>query len=314
MIGEAGVSMVPNGFSADGFLVDDELQVPLSFHRVDSLEIEYQPRRREPKFISKYLMGEKLGEGAYSKVKEVLDTETLERRAAKIMKVKRLRRIPRGEQNAQREIQVHRKLRHENVVRLIDVFFIEEKEKFYMIMEYCPVVLKELLDSVPTMRLPIWQSAEYFRQLMCGLEYLHAHGIIHYDIKPGNLLLDNAGVIKITDFGVSEELDRFRNDDICDKSQGTPTFQPPEVADIKSQTIYGFKLDVWSSGVTLFNITTGEYPFAGENVYRLFENIVKCEFSFPDHLDDDLLMDLITQMLQKDPIQRASVQKIKSHG
>lgn len=308
--------MLPNGFTNEppAFMLDEEFAIPLSFNRVDSLEIEYQPRRREPKFISKYLMGEKLGEGAYSKVKEVLDTDTLERRAVKIMKVKRLRRIPRGEENVQKEIQVHRKLKHENVVRLIDVFFIEEKEKFYMIMEYCPCVLKELLDSVPTKRLPIWQSAEYFQQLIHGLEYLHGRGIIHSDIKPGNLLLDNAGVIKITDFGVSDELDRFRNDDICDKSQGTPPFQPPEVADTKSHTIYGFKLDVWSSGVTLYNITTGEYPFAGENVYRLFENIVKCEFSFPDHVEDELLIDLIRRMLQKDPIERLSVKQIKSHG
>ena len=72
------------------------------FHRVDSDQIIYQPRRKRAKLIGKYLMGDALGEGSYGKVKEMLDSENLRRCAVKIMKRRKLRRIPNGEQNVQR--------------------------------------------------------------------------------------------------------------------------------------------------------------------------------------------------------------------
>ena len=91
------------GGGGDGTAIAITIQdKPLSYHRVNSSEILYEKKRRKVKFVSKYLLGDVVGEGSYSKVKEVLDTETLERRAAKIMKKKRLRKIPNGEQNVQR--------------------------------------------------------------------------------------------------------------------------------------------------------------------------------------------------------------------
>jgi serine/threonine protein kinase len=62
-------------------------------------------------------------------------------------------------------------------------------------------------------------------------------------------------------------LDRFQRSDLCHTSQGSPAFQPPEIAD-GNEYFSGFKVDIWSSGVTLFNITTGKYPFEGDNIYR----------------------------------------------
>uniref|UniRef100_A0ACB8F209 Serine/threonine-protein kinase stk11 n=1 Tax=Sphaerodactylus townsendi TaxID=933632 RepID=A0ACB8F209_9SAUR len=75
-------------------------------HRIDSTEVIYQPRRKRAKLIGKYLMGDLLGEGSYGKVKEMLDSETLCRRAVKILKKKKLRRIPNGEANVKNAIQL----------------------------------------------------------------------------------------------------------------------------------------------------------------------------------------------------------------
>ena len=88
------------------------------------------------------------------------------------------------------------------------------------VLEYCCAVLKDMLDQSPDKKFPVWQSHDYFTQLLDGLAYLHSKGIIHKDIKPGNLLLDQAGVLKIADFGVCEQLSLFAEDDTIVTSQG----------------------------------------------------------------------------------------------
>nr|XP_042717837.1 serine/threonine-protein kinase STK11 isoform X3 [Chrysemys picta bellii] len=317
-------------------------------HRIDSTEVIYQPRRKRAKLIGKYLMGDLLGEGSYGKVKEMLDSETLCRRAVKILKKKKLRRIPNGEANVKKEIQLLRRLRHKNVIQLVDVLYNEEKQKMYMVMEYCVCGMQEMLDSVPEKRFPVFQAhggkldhtrkgsegidlsghqnatgtsircsstaedVKYFCQLIDGLEYLHSQGIVHKDIKPGNLLLTTNGTLKISDLGVAEALHPFAEDDTCRTSQGSPAFQPPEIAN-GLDTFSGFKVDIWSAGVTLYNITTGLYPFEGDNIYKLFENIGKGDYTIPDDCGPPL-SDLLRGMLEYDPAKRFSIQQIRQHN
>ncbi|XP_046366451.1 serine/threonine-protein kinase STK11-like [Haliotis rufescens] len=292
------------------FINDDE-PLDVFFHRVDSDQIIYEPRRRRAKLIDKYLMGDMLGEGSYGKVKEVLDTHTLCRRAVKIFKKKKLRKIPNGEQNVQREIMLLRRLHHKNIIGLVDVLQNEEKQKLYLVMEYCVGELQEMLEKAPKKKLPLWQAHRYFCQLMEGLEYLHSQGIIHKDIKPGNLLLTTDETLKITDLGVAEKLDVFSQDDTCKTSQGSPAFQPPEIAN-GDDSFAGFKVDVWSSGVTLYNITTGLYPFEGDNIYKLFENIGKGQFTVPDTVDESL-KELLNGMLAYKASDRFSIAQIRQH-
>ncbi|XP_016333780.1 serine/threonine-protein kinase STK11-like [Sinocyclocheilus anshuiensis] len=196
-----------------------------------------------------------------------------------------------------REIQLLRRLQHKNIIQLVDVLYNEEKQKMYMVMEYCVCGMQEMLDSVTEKRFPVFQAHGYFCQLLDGLEYLHSQGIVHKDIKPGNLLLTTDGALKISDLGVAEALHPFAEDDTCRTSQGSPAFQPPEIAN-GLDTFSGFKVDIWSAGVTLYNITTSLYPFEGDNIYKLFENIGKGDYTVPEEcgplLSDLLRDDVIT--------------------
>lgn len=292
------------------FINDDHDGLPF-FHRVDSSEVVYQPRRRKAKTVGKYLMGDLLGEGSYGKVKEAIDTLTLCRRAAKILKKRKLRKIPNGEQNVLREIQLLKKLYHKNVVRLVDVIFVDEKQKMYMFLEYCVCELQEMLESAPDKKFPIFQAHYYFKQLVEGLIFLHSRGIVHKDIKPGNLLLSTDETLKITDLGVAEEIELHAEDDTCHTSQGSPAFQPPEIAN-GHECFPGFKVDVWSSGVTLYNMTTGLYPYEGDNIYKLFDNISKGKYSIPDSVDN-VLTNLLEGMLNYEAEKRTSIEMVKQH-
>ncbi|XP_014004272.1 serine/threonine-protein kinase STK11 isoform X2 [Salmo salar] len=234
--------------------LENHLTMDTFIHRIDSTEVIYEPRRKRAKLIGRYLMGDLLGEGSYGKVKEMLDSETLCRRAVKILKKKKLRRIPNGEQNVKK----------------------------------------------------------YFCQLLDGMGYLHSQGIVHKDIKPGNLLLTTDGALKISDLGVAEALHPFAEDDTCCTSQGSPAFQPPEIAN-GLDTFSGFKVDIWSAGVTLYNITTSLYPFEGDNIYKLFENIGKGHYSVPEECGP-LLSGLLRGMLEYDPEKRFSIQHIRQHN
>uniref|UniRef100_A0A673XX06 Serine/threonine-protein kinase STK11 n=1 Tax=Salmo trutta TaxID=8032 RepID=A0A673XX06_SALTR len=304
--------------------LENHLTMDTFIHRIDSTEVIYEPRRKRAKLIGRYLMGDLLGEGSYGKVKEMLDSETLCRRAVKILKKKKLRRIPNGEQNVKKEIQLLRRLRHNNIIQLVEVLYNEENMKqlppclfsltllTYMVMEYCVCGMQEMLDSVDEKRFPVFQAHGYFCQLLDGMGYLHSQGIVHKDIKPGNLLLTTDGALKISDLGVAEALHPFAEDDTCCTSQGSPAFQPPEIAN-GLDTFSGFKVDIWSAGVTLYNITTSLYPFEGDNIYKLFENIGKGHYSVPEECGP-LLSGLLRGMLEYDPEKRFSIQHIRQHN
>ena len=257
----------------------------------------------------KYIKGEILGQGTFAKVRECIDKHSLKRYAVKIMKKDFLRRLgPNVKRNVEQEMQLISKLNHKNVMQMIDIF--SNKKKIYIFIEYCAGVLTEIIDIAPDHRLPKWQTHHYFCQLIDGLKYLHSMGVYHRDIKDENLLIDNSHNIKIADFGVSYVLDQFSQTDIINGYEGTKLYQPPEHLD---EQYSGSKFDVWSSGVLLFKMISGSYPFFNNNEdimdKKSYDNL-----KYPKEIrKDKQLLDLMQKVLNVDFNARITIKGIKTH-
>lgn len=104
-----------------------------------------------------------------------------------------------------------------------------------------------------------------------------------------------------------------KNEDWCTMAQGTPKFQPPEVVSGTNERFRGFPMDIWAAGVTLYNFVSGSYPFDGEVIMKLFDNIAHMPLKMP--MDVSLsgdLVELLFGLLDKNPENRWNIERIKS--
>ncbi|XP_049785959.1 uncharacterized protein LOC126188401 [Schistocerca cancellata] len=164
------------------------------------------------------------------------------------------------------------------------------------------------------LRLAAWQARAYLRQLCAAVCYLQARAIVHKDIKPANLLLAPDGRLTLADFGVAEALPLFSQGDTCTRSEGSPAFQPPEVANCEP-SFSGFKLDVWSCGVTLYCMLLGVHPFLEgcTSVYQLQTRIAHYQVTFPSSLEavsEEVLRGLMARL----PAERWSADRLSQHA
>ncbi|KAI9351991.1 kinase-like domain-containing protein [Obelidium mucronatum] len=318
--------------------------------KIGSGEIDYGTPETVVKIIGPYVMGEQIGKGAYGKVKEGLCSETLQRVAIKIINKKRLRKIPNGVENALSEIKLLRRMKHRNIIMLIDVYCkVEDDEgnvgifnwfstiedepitwtyddgsvaekkvvvmKWYLVFEYCPCSLQTLLEQSEMKKLTAFNAHKFFVQLIDGLEYLHSQSIIHRDIKAGNLLITPDGVVKISDFGVTEQFSMYQSKEmISELFAGTHQFMAPEICEGQG-AFEATKVDIWACGVTLYNMLSGRYPFEfpeDGNLLGLYERIVVGKFEMPTGLDHDL-ENLLQGLLCVDPKQRLGTMQIQKH-
>jgi serine/threonine protein kinase len=143
-------------------------------------------------------------------------------------------------------------------------------------------------------------------QVLKGLEFLHAHKQLHRDIKPGNILLNSDGAVKLSDFGISKSLDNTAN--ICDTFVGTATYMSPERAVGHD---YSFSADVWSFGMVLYEMATGQHPFPSTSSFPvLFDCLcTKPEPRLSSSFSPDLC-ELVQLCLSRDPLNRPSVSQL----
>jgi serine/threonine protein kinase len=279
--------------------------------------------------IGRWFIAETLGKGGYSWVKKGIDRKNGRIVALKFME----RRLnSNGEwrksqqTNIKNEIETLKCLRHVNIVRLLAYNLNakypdrsgKSRDVILLVLEYAAG--GELFDYLYyTEKLEPILARTYFRQLVAGIECMHKCGIIHRDIKPQNLLLDNKYNLKITDFGLSK-IDPTGNSNIKmnDWHVGTRGYQAPEIL-LKAKE-YDKKIDIFAMGVVLFILLGGYPPFehARDND-KWYQFIVHKKYKsfWKSHRNCGLRQeetDLITRMICYDPDKRISIDKIKKHS
>ncbi|EAY23740.1 CAMK family protein kinase [Trichomonas vaginalis G3] len=256
-----------------------------------------------PKSIKQYNVLAEVGHGAYGTVFRVFNK--LDRRAYAIkVYPKSNLQTEKQEREFQREIDAMAYIKHPGLVALHDFF--DDSDNFYLVMDYCHggelfdyVVSKKRLDE-PT-------AALVFNQIVQAVEFCHSNGIAHRDLKPENILIDKFPKVMVADFGLCGFIEEST---LMQTFCGSPIYSAPEI--IQRKAYDGRLSDVWSLGVILFGIVTGEHPWRTENTSAMLSQIIHGEFTFPSYLSDDC-KDLISKMLVLEPSQRWTLKQVLGH-
>jgi serine/threonine-protein kinase len=207
--------------------------------------------------LGKYEIRGILGKGAMGTVYDGYDAMIDRRVAIKTMPLPDTSDAEAQDELARfrREAQAAGKLAHPNIVAVFD--YGEDAGLAFIVMEYAPgTELKKILDKGD--RLPPAEALRIMDGVLAGLQYSHERGVVHRDIKPGNVILAADGKIKIADFGIA----RIENSSMTQAGtiMGTPAYMSPE--QFMGQTVDA-RTDLYSAGVMLYQLLTGERPFEG---------------------------------------------------
>ncbi|XP_026339900.1 cyclin-dependent kinase 3 [Ursus arctos] len=212
---------------------------------------------------------EKVGEGTYGVVYKAKNKET-----GQLVALKKIRLDLETEgvpSTAIREISLLKELKHPNIVRLLDV--VHSEKKLYLVFEFLSQDLKKYMDSAPASELPLHLVKSYLLQLLQGVNFCHSHRVIHRDLKPQNLLINELGAIKLADFGLARAFGvplRTYTHEVV-----TLWYRAPEI--LLGSKFYSTAVDVWSIGCIFAEMVTRRALFPGDSeidqLFRIFRTL-----------------------------------------
>ncbi|KAM9344143.1 calcium/calmodulin-dependent protein kinase IGb [Pholidichthys leucotaenia] len=267
-------------------------------------EADYVWKKNTENIQEVFELMEELGSGAFSEVYMVKERKTGKTFAMKCVKKKQKRDL-----NLENEITVLRRIKHENVVGMEDLY--ESRTHYYLIMQL--VSGGELFDRILDRGVYSEKDASrVIQQVLQAVSYLHQNGIVHRDLKPENILYysqEENSKIMISDFGLSKMVDNGIMSTAC----GTPGYVAPEVL---AQKPYSSTVDCWSIGVITYILLCGYPPFYEESESRLFSKIMRAQYEFDSPFWDDIsesAKDFIRNMMQKNPKMRYTTDQALRH-
>lgn len=243
-------------------------------------------------FKTRYELIELIGEGGEGKIWKAYD-HAVDRTVA----IKELSLKTKAREEALNEARVIARLNHPNIVSLYDI--IEEDNKIYLVIEYVEgVTLRDILEEIGP--LPFEAALGIFLQVASAIELAHSHGILHLDIKPENIMILPNGKVKIGDFGVSQFILEQKPSDAV---KGTAHYLAPE--SLKGR--YSERTDVFSLGVVLYEMLSGENPFFSITIHESFQRLSSYIPEPVTEYREDIPVDfgsVLSKALEKSPPKR----------
>ncbi|MHC4660926.1 MAG: sigma 54-interacting transcriptional regulator [Planctomycetota bacterium] len=253
-------------------------------------------RRLDPGSViaGRYTVRNVAGVGGMCLIYRVSDRERPERKIA--LKIVSGKTNPLWAETLRNEFSILTRLEHENLVRVFDFGILPDEEGFFYTSEY----VEGLHLDEAARRGSEDELIDCIVQLCRCLEYIHARGYIHFDIKPGNVLVTSEGAVKLVDFGLAAFSDRV----LGRKIRGTPAYTSPEML---TGAEVDFRADLYSLGVCLYEIVAGTHPFKTRDLQELFRRHVteqpvplrKIKPGVPEYLER-----VVLRLLAKNPADR----------
>lgn len=250
-------------------------------------------------FLGKYKVLEPIGAGGMADVYLCEHIAMKHKVAIKILPIEKLK-DPSLLGRFKREAQAIASLNHPNVVRAFDLD--NEGNLHYLVTEYVDGCnLQDYIKKNGPMA--VERAANYIAQAAAGLQHIQEAGLVHRDIKPGNLLLDRSGVVKLLDLGLARFNDIERQDNLTrdfddGRVLGTADYIAPEQG-IKGSDV-DIRADIYSLGATFYFLLKGEAPFEGATVtQKLLFHQIKEPPPLPDHVPADIVETIKLMMAKK---------------
>ncbi|MCA8926313.1 MAG: serine/threonine protein kinase, partial [Planctomycetes bacterium] len=249
--------------------------------------------------VGPYEITRELGRGAHGVVYEARRGPDSPRVAVKVL----LRSTSDREGRARftREAQIAGKLRHPGIVPVIDFGLHDEHP--YCVMEFCEgSSLARLLAAGP---LPPADAVEIVAEVAAAMDYAHRTGVIHRDLKPGNIMIDPQGRARVTDFGLARDRNLRESLTRTGDVLGTPVTMAPE--QVRGERGVDHRADVYALGATLYRCLTGRYPHQARGAVELMEQVCSRTPPAPGELDPRISPELSAvcmRALEKLPAER----------